>query len=510
MTRTFVLGIDGGSWRILDDLELSAFEQLRDKGTTGTLQSTLPPITYPAWKCYSTGKNPGKLGVFGFLNFDREKRANRQNDATHFDSAELWDYLSNEGKRAGVVNMPTTSPPHEINGLMIAGPNSDRSGFVTPANREPEITELGYVPLTNGSRLAIKSGDEKTITTVEELIESRFRVARKLIAGESFDFFQLTIYCTDPVQHHFWDGQELLETYQCLNQELETLLERLEADDEEWNVVVVSDHGFQPIRGTVYLDTWLEREGFLHRKEDGNSGTSLLQTAGLTSNNAVRMIRTLGLERLVGRLPDSMTSSIAHRLPSRSRLSVVDSVDWERSDAVFLMGGIYILDKARRQEIIEELVESLTSFTKNGNRVIDKVHKTDAVYNGTYLESAPDLITVSDDYNLLGFSRDGSLFTSEHPWIAAHEMEGLFIGTGPEFQEKSDVGLDIYDVAPTVLHAMDCAVPTDIDGSVRNDILAGDDDVQKRDPLTQQRDTGLPGANQDQMMENLKQLGYLE
>lgn len=136
MTRTFVLGIDGGSWRILDNLDLPAFERLIDGGTIGTLRSTLPPITYPAWKCYSTGKNPGKLGVFGFVNYDRERREDRQNDATHFDSAELWDYLSDEGKRVGVVNMPSTYPPHDVNGIMIAGPNSGKSGFVKPSDRE--------------------------------------------------------------------------------------------------------------------------------------------------------------------------------------------------------------------------------------------------------------------------------------------------------------------------------------------------------------------------------------
>jgi hypothetical protein len=70
VTSTFVLGIDGGSWRILDAYDLPAFGRLTESGVSGTLRSTYPPITFPAWKCLSTGKNPGKLGVFGFSNFD--------------------------------------------------------------------------------------------------------------------------------------------------------------------------------------------------------------------------------------------------------------------------------------------------------------------------------------------------------------------------------------------------------------------------------------------------------
>lgn len=510
MTKTFILGIDGGSWRILNKLDLDGFRQLSAEGTTGKLTSSLPPITFPAWKCYSTGKNPGKLGVFGFVNLDREQNSTRQNDSTHFDSPEIWDYLSREGDRVGVVNMPTTYPPHNTNGVMISGPNSGDSDFVHPKEREKEFVNMGYPPLSSGHRLAFKSGGDKTISTAKEIIESRFAVTRRLLTGEEFDFFNMTIYCTDPVQHHFWNQHEVFDTYRYLDQELQALLNDLENDKADWNVIVVSDHGFQPIDDAVYLDTWLEQKGFLQLQQTTEADISLLQEIGITTGSIAGFIRSLGAERMVDIVPEALVQWLSRSLPSDGGMSIVDSTDWERSDAVFLMGGIYVLSEDRRSEIMNDLERKLLSFEDDGKQVINKVHRTDKVYNGPYTDAAPDLIPLSDDFKLLGFSSKGSLFNRRNAWTAAHEMEGIFIGNGPAFQDRSDVEIEIYDVAPTLLHAMNYPVPSDVDGEVREDVLSGNGEIQWREPLSAQETKNSAGATQEDVRENLRQLGYIE
>lgn len=510
MTKTFVLGIDGGSWRILDELNLKGFRRLARGGTSGTLTSSLPPITFPAWKCYSTGKNPGELGVFGFVNFDRVRGKDRQNDATHFDSPELWDYLSAEGDRVGVINMPTTYPPHEVNGIMVSGPKASDSGFVQPKSREQEVAELGYVPLSSGHRLALKSGGEKTISTARRLIESRFAVMRELLAKEEFDFFNLTIYCTDPIQHHFWGQREVFETYRCLDHELQELLTFLERDDADWNIVVVSDHGFRPIQNAVYLDTWLQENGFLNLRQSAGSNRSLLKQVGINRDVVIGLVRSFGAERFVDIVPDPLVQRVNRSLPSDGGMSVVDSPDWEQSDAVFLMGGIYVLERDRRNEIIDEVERELLSFEEGGNQVIDEVYRTEEVYSGAHLDAAPDLIPLSNDYKLLGLSADGILFDPENAWVADHEMDGIFVGSGPSFREESDVELSIYDVAPTLLHAMDRSVPSDVDGSVRRDILTTNDKVQKCDPLSSRPSHSASTVSREDVRENLRQLGYIE
>jgi predicted AlkP superfamily phosphohydrolase/phosphomutase len=513
MTPTFLLGIDGGTWRVLEDLSLPAFERLRSDATTGTLRSSLPPTTFPAWKCLSTGKNPGKLGVFGFANFDRHRRENRTNDATHFDSAELWDYLSASGSRVGVVNVPSTYPPHPVNGIMVGGPNSGRDGYVSPPDRESEVESYGYRPLTSGDRLGLKAGGDRTVSTARRLIDARFDVTESLLSGGNFDLFALGIFCTDTVQHYYWNEREVEATYERIDRRLDRLRRHLDG----WNVVVVSDHGFQPIEGAVYLDSWLEREGFLSRRARGrDGGRSVRHSLGLTSENALGVIRGLRLERLVDRLPESLVTGIADALASDAP-PVVDTVDWERSRAVFLHGGIYALDDdpGRRAETADAVAEALESFTDaSGDPVVDEVWRTRDVYTGAHAGAAPELIPVSNTHKFLGFGPSGDLFTRDE-WAASHEMDGVFLASGPSFGTGTGVELDLQDVVPTLLHAMGDAIPADVDGETRRDLLAegtgpATEEPSVRDPIDPPHRAELPGDEQDRIEERLRDLGYVE
>jgi hypothetical protein len=63
-------------------------------------------VTFPNWKCYSSGKNPGGFGVYWF---ERIRLADERIDImnrTDFDTAEYWDYLNEAGYTTG-VDVPT-------------------------------------------------------------------------------------------------------------------------------------------------------------------------------------------------------------------------------------------------------------------------------------------------------------------------------------------------------------------------------------------------------------------
>ena len=65
--KVLVIGLDGATYNLINPLmesgKLSTIEKLMATGCHGDLESSIPAVTFPAWKCYSTGKNPGKLGV---------------------------------------------------------------------------------------------------------------------------------------------------------------------------------------------------------------------------------------------------------------------------------------------------------------------------------------------------------------------------------------------------------------------------------------------------------------
>ena len=72
--KVVVIGLDCMAPELVFDRwldELPNIKRLIDTGIYGPIESSIPPITVPAWTTLATSKNPGKLGFFGFRNRPR-------------------------------------------------------------------------------------------------------------------------------------------------------------------------------------------------------------------------------------------------------------------------------------------------------------------------------------------------------------------------------------------------------------------------------------------------------
>jgi predicted AlkP superfamily phosphohydrolase/phosphomutase len=72
-----------------------------DDGVWGRLESTIPPITVPAWTSMMTGKDPGQLGFYGFKN--RTNYSYKElgfANSTAIKNETVWDLLSKHAKYA--------------------------------------------------------------------------------------------------------------------------------------------------------------------------------------------------------------------------------------------------------------------------------------------------------------------------------------------------------------------------------------------------------------------------
>ena len=70
-----LVGLDAACEPVLDRLardgaDLPHLRSILDEGTSAPLESQVPPWTASAWPSLYTGTNPGKHGVFGFLDFE--------------------------------------------------------------------------------------------------------------------------------------------------------------------------------------------------------------------------------------------------------------------------------------------------------------------------------------------------------------------------------------------------------------------------------------------------------
>ena len=127
--RVLVVGLDGGTLDVIRPLAegglLPNVASMLRQGAWGTLRSTTPPHSAPAWASFATGANPGRHGVFHFRAIDRSfyegSDYTRIVDARSIALPTLWERVSQAGKRVGVLNVPLTYPAQSVNGFLVAG-----------------------------------------------------------------------------------------------------------------------------------------------------------------------------------------------------------------------------------------------------------------------------------------------------------------------------------------------------------------------------------------------------
>src|SRR2546423_10891839 len=69
--KAVIIGLDAATWALIRpwmaEGGMPNLARLMNAGVSGKLESILPPITPPAWTSFMTGKNPGKHGIFNFV-----------------------------------------------------------------------------------------------------------------------------------------------------------------------------------------------------------------------------------------------------------------------------------------------------------------------------------------------------------------------------------------------------------------------------------------------------------
>ncbi|MDP9222803.1 MAG: alkaline phosphatase family protein, partial [Actinomycetota bacterium] len=154
--RAAVIGLDGAAWHLVDPLiragEMPRLAALRARGAWGTLESTVPTYTPPAWTSAITGVNPGRHGIYGFAMGNAQNQPSMLAHVGLIKAATLWEMANLQGARAGMFHVPLTYPPQELEGWMVSGMMTPgygerMRGFARPSGLESRILEWapGYV-----------------------------------------------------------------------------------------------------------------------------------------------------------------------------------------------------------------------------------------------------------------------------------------------------------------------------------------------------------------------------
>jgi len=516
MSRTVVIGLDGGNWNLIEPWleagDLPNIQSILDDGVYSESHSYLPPVTVPNWKCYSTGKNPGKLGVYRFDHLDVDDREYVFHHSTDFKSAELWDYLNDEGYRTAVVNMPTTYPPRDIDGEMVCGGPDARSSeyrmledtYTHPPSLQKELEEEYDYEIHPKPLISSKDERGKEVDAIHRLIDLRFRVAYDRFTGGDFDFLHVTSFYSNTLQHFFWREEPVYEAWQIFDEWIGRFLGLADT-----NVVVMSDHGCHDIDHVVYINNWLIENDYLELE---TSVDDVMQKAGLTKERALRVAKTFGATDLLAKVvPDRVQTLVPWKEGVRGQRTF-EKIDWENTTAVANTQGLVYLtvdrDDPEYESVRSQLKRKLESLEiPGGPLAVEVIHEYEEMYEGPYLDKAPDLVAhQTDGVHMSEATGKEGVHHETGRWEAENIPPGIFAAVGPDVSASGDLGTTkISDIAPTILGLMDCAVPTDMDGEP---LEVADGEVRRREPIPSPH--GEDDAKEDEeVRERLEDLGYL-
>ena len=504
MTETIVLGLDGANWALLepwlDDGQLPNIADLRERGVWTDMESCLPPVTCPNWRCYSTGKNPGKLGVFWWETIDTERRTLTTPDSRSFKSANYWDYLNEAGLSAGIMNLPMTYPPFEVEEYMIAGgPGSEQDDYTHPPELGDRLDAEGY-QLHPNTPVTAKE-DRQAADELVDLIEQRLITFRERLDDEDVDVAHCTVFYINVLQHFFWRGDLTRRAWGIIDEHIGAIRE----EHPDATLLLMSDHGCKDVDTVFYINSWLEEQGYLVTKTEA---ADVFSRYGINKKRISKLAHRLGVHSLVTRLaPDRVTDQIPEDEEGFKREQKLEKVDWDRSAAVASgQGLVYLIDD--EPATVESLIDELAALeNENGEPVAREVMRREDAYDGPYVEDAPEIVfDQRPGVHTSGAIGSNPVFADVGHWEAENVRTGLFLADGPAVETTNlDEPISITDVAPTVLHSVDCPVPTDMDGESLP--VFGDATVETRDPLP--FEAGTDGTRGD-VQDRLEDLGYLE
>ena len=135
-----------------------------------------------------------------------------------------------------------------------------------------------------------------------------------------------------------------------------------------------------------------------------------------------------------------------------------------------------------RSSIIERLSELIDPGT--GKRAVDRVYRSEELYEGTMLGWAPDLIIAWREtaYEPTEGDRDReSIFVPRWreymnwPTTGSHRIDGILFAKGPGISEAKRVeDARIIDMVPTWLYSLNQRIPSDLEGKVISGLFEND------------------------------------
>ena len=388
----------------------------------------------------------------------------------------LWQWTTEVGRTAGVLDYELSWPAEEIDGYVVT---RRETGGVYPQDLDTSgVGELDRMSLPDGCPT---SPDAKIWQQQWRQMHRVFGLAAVLRARYPTDLFVVYTHATDSIGHRFWkyfephvftDPNWSLDERQvdCFGAVIPDFLEKtdelvgriLKAVGDEAVVIVASDHGMRAkrrVNPTMLYDPLYRALGLQRRDAQGVllGGTPSLVSVDPVSFDRFEWARWVD----VGGEPAAPDES-------------------ERKRVAGLLAGL------RAQPGDAPLFREVRLNDGRGDELSQAPDRWDLLLienERLQRRSAGRRLMVD------GKERDLTDFLRPDEVSGTHSPKGIFLASGPCIRRDSTMlELSGVDLTPTILHLLGTAVPKGLDGRVMEEIL--EEECLERSPV-RYRDSDL-------------------
>jgi predicted AlkP superfamily phosphohydrolase/phosphomutase len=449
MTKIVVVGFDGATWDIISPLisqgALPTFKALMDRSSWGVMESTMPPMTMPAWISMFSGLTPEQLCLFDFnkITVGEKTVECRLVNSGDCRGKFLWDLLSQRKMKSLVLNIPGIYPPYPIEGHLIGLDLTPLEKCTYPPELEQVLTEKHNLTRIREGQNQLFKGEKAALDIIEKEEEMVLDVAVSFCRAHAYDVAFVRFGIPDHVSHHSLDDNRMRECHSLMD----NLLQQMQEIPCEY-LILVSDHGIKREERVFNISRYLEDMGVLR----------------------------IGVRDRLGEIVDRALDTVrkkfegdVRRLGTRKRnFTSVETIYRNKSAALAYSAmptrfcPLYITDDSKKDTIIKNL---------NQCEYIKKIHEVRC-------QGGPAAL-VESHYQIA--TRPGRALVDIQPrWY--HDMKGIFLIQGKDVKKGHRVNCSICDIAPTLLHMLGVPIPDVLTGKVLTEVFEEGSEIRERTP----------------------------
>jgi predicted AlkP superfamily phosphohydrolase/phosphomutase len=446
-----VLSIDGVPFGLAQKLmargDMPHLAKLAEQASLQQMRSVHPTVSCVAWASYMTGKNPGKHGIYGFI----DRRPDSYNlsfpNASAMTAENIWEILSQAGKKVFGMNVPTSYPPRPVNGILIGGflaPSLEKIAY--PAGVADYLRSIDY-QIDSDAALARKD-KRAMLGNLDKTLDTRTEALFHFLDADNWDFFHTHIMGSDRINHFLWEKMEDEDKefapafnayYRRIDDVIGKLLERLPDDTP---LLIFSDHGFCRIKQEVQLSRYLIETGWTTTAEKIQHPLSI----NPAQSKAYCMIPGRIYINLKGREPEG----------------IVPLEEYQQTRLALAKQLMELQDPQTGEKIIKKVFMREEIYWPDGTHGPQPLAPEEVARTLGTFGRAADLIAIPYDGYDLKLGLAGNTVFQKTALEGMHTYHDAFmVARGIDLPSKN---LEILQLAGYILEKMGIDIPANLDG----------------------------------------------